>query len=176
MKVAPIFDKKDNASSSSRKVNLPPIPFERAEVGELKKGTYASMKLCNNPGNADSPGYDIHVKYFKEGSCEEFLTFETDLMRVFAGQAATTGPLRFATARRLLEGTALTTFNLALGQGPMDFGSNMEVCGQPHVLATGDTHRQGPGQAPAPTGAHLHQRGLKDQDGKSRRDHRVARQ
>ena len=31
-------------------------------------------------------------------------------------------------------------------------------------------------QAPAPTGAHLHQRGSKDQDGKSRRDHRVARQ
>jgi hypothetical protein len=108
MKVAPIFDKKDDPSSSSRKVNLPPIPFERAEVEELKKGTYAPMKRRNNPGNANSPGYDIHIKYFKEGSCEEFLTFETDLM---------TGPLRFATARRLLEGAALTTFNLALPPG-----------------------------------------------------------
>lgn len=128
MKVAPIFEKKDDANSSSRKVNLPPIPFERAEVGELKKGTYVSMKLRNNPGNADSPGYDIHVKYFKEGSCEEFLTFETDLLRVFAGQAATTGPLRFATARRLLEGAALTTFNLALPAGATETLTTFDAC------------------------------------------------
>ena len=128
MKVAPIFDKKDDASSSSRKVNLPPIPFERAESGELKKGAYASMKLRNNPGDPDSPGYDIHVKYFKEGSCEEFLLFETDLRRVFAGQAATTGPLKFATARRLLEGAALTTFNLALPAGATETIPTFEAC------------------------------------------------
>ena len=128
MKVAPIFDKKDDASSSSRKVNLPPIPFERAESGKLKKGAYASMKLRNNPGDPDSPGYDIHVKYFKEGSCEEFLLFETDLRRVFAGQAATTGPLKFATARRLLEGAALTTFNLALPAGATETIPTFEAC------------------------------------------------
>lgn len=128
MKIAPFFDKKDDASSSSRKVNLPPIPFERAEVGELKKGAYASMKLRNNPGDPDSPGYDIHVKYFKEGSCEEFLTFETDLKRVFAGQAATTGPLKFATARRLLDGAALTTFNLALPAGATETLPTFDAC------------------------------------------------
>ena len=95
-------------SSSPDKAYLPPIPFERPQMGELKKGTYVSMKLRNNPGDADSPGYDIHIKYFKEGTCEEFLFFENDLKRVFAGQAATTGPLKFATARRLFEGAALT--------------------------------------------------------------------
>jgi hypothetical protein len=53
------------------------------------------MKLRNNPGDADSPGYDIHIKYFKEGTCEEFLLFENDhLKQVFDGQAATTGPLK----------------------------------------------------------------------------------
>jgi hypothetical protein len=121
--VAPIFDKKDDVSSSSRKVNLPPIPFERAESGELKKGAYALMKLRNNPGDCD-----IHVKYFKEGSCEEFLLFETDLRHVFAGQAATTGQLKFATTRRLLEGAALTTFNLALPAGVTETIPTFEAC------------------------------------------------
>jgi hypothetical protein len=113
MKVAPIFDKKDDAGLSSRKVNLPPIPFEQAESSELKKGAYmyALMKLRNNSGDPDSPGYDIHVKFFKEGSCEEFLLFETDLRRVFAGQASTTGPLKFATARP-------HNFQFGLASGP----------------------------------------------------------
>jgi hypothetical protein len=128
MKVAPIFDRKDNASSISHKVNLPPIPFERAESGELKKEAYALMKLQNNPGEPESPGYDIHVKYFKEGSCEEFLLFEMDLRRVFAGQAAMTGPLKFATARPLLEGATLTTFNLALPAGATETIPTFEAC------------------------------------------------
>jgi hypothetical protein len=53
----------------------------------------------------------------------------------------------------------------------MDFGINVEVRGQPRVLAVGDTHRQGPDQTPAMTGVHLHQGGSKDQDGNSRYDH-----
>ena len=123
-------NKKDEVedSSSRNKVNLPPISFERPQMGELKKGTYVSIKLRNNPGDATSPGYDIHIKYFKEGSCEDFLLFENDLKRVFAGQAATTGPLKFATARRLLEGAALTTFNLALPAGGTETIITFEVC------------------------------------------------
>jgi hypothetical protein len=76
------------------------------------------MKLRYNPGNPHSPGYVIHVKYFKEGLCEEFLTFETNLMQVFAGQAAT--------AR---EGAALTTlFNLALPPGATKTLPTFEAC------------------------------------------------
>jgi hypothetical protein len=97
-------------SSSPNKVNLPQISFEQPQMGELKKYTYVSMKLHNNIRDNNSPCYDTHVKFFKEGSCEDFLLLENNLARVFASQAVTTGPLKHATtACPCIEEAALAT-------------------------------------------------------------------
>jgi hypothetical protein len=79
-------------------------------MGELKKYTYVSMKLHNNIRDYNSPCYDTHVKFFKEGSCEDFL-LENNLARVFASQAATTGLLKHATSAcpSCIEEAALAT-------------------------------------------------------------------
>ena len=76
----------------------------------------------------DSPGYKVSVRYFSSGSCEEFLTFETDLKRVFKGQDITSGAAQFEVTRRLLTGGALTTFNQALAAGEAESTANWKVC------------------------------------------------
>jgi len=115
MKVVPRQSDKEEAKSSNRL--LPPIPYERPEIPEFKKGDGQTYRLRNDPANDKSPGYDVSVRYFSSGTCEEFLLFETDMRRVFKGQGVTAGPGRFDIARRLLTGGALTTFNQALGEG-----------------------------------------------------------
>ena len=115
MKVVPKqSDKEDNKSSNRL---LPPIPYDRPETPEFKKGDGQTYRLRNDPANDKSPGYDVSVRYFSSGTCEEFLLFETDMKRVFKGQGVGNGPGRFDIARRLLTGAALTTFNQALGEG-----------------------------------------------------------
>jgi hypothetical protein len=67
------------------------------------------MKLHNNIRDNNSPCYDTHVKFFKEGSCEDFL-LENNLARVLASKAATTGLLKHATtACPCIEEAALAT-------------------------------------------------------------------
>ena len=110
-----VVPNKDEPKSSNR-LNLP-IPYERPEIPEFKKGDGQTYRLRNDPANDKSPGYDISVRYFSGGSCEEFLLFETNMKRVFKGQGVTAGPGRFDIARRLFTGAALTTFNQALGEG-----------------------------------------------------------
>jgi hypothetical protein len=113
-----IFSKpSDTKDDSGRKLSgrvLPPIPFERPEISDFKKGEGQTYKLRNDPSNSTSPTYDVTIRYFSSGSCEEFLIFETDMKRVFRGQGVSTGPGKFEVARRLLIGGALTTFNQAL--------------------------------------------------------------
>ena len=115
MKVVVKNSDKEDPKSSNRL--LIPIPYERPEIPEFKKGDGQTYRLRNDPANDKSPGYEISVRYFSSGSCEEFLLFETDMKRVFKGQGVNNGPGRFDIARRLFIGGALTTFNQALGGG-----------------------------------------------------------
>lgn len=103
-------DKPDAKTSNGM---VAPIPLERPEVPEFNKSEGQTYKLRNDPADKDSPGYEVSVRYFSSGTCEEFLTFETDIKRVFKGQNITAGPARFEVTRRLLTGGALTTFNAA---------------------------------------------------------------
>lgn len=91
--------------------NPPPIPLERPEKVELQKGEYLSLKLQSTPGDANSQTYELSIPYYGSGTPEQWLKFKRDLNRVLVGQNITTGPPKFAMARRLLEGDALSKFN-----------------------------------------------------------------
>ena len=91
----------------------PPIPLERPEHKEPEKGEYQNYKLRNVPGDAASPTYELAVPYFSSGTPEEWLRFRQNVKRVCNGQNITTGAGKFAVARRLLEGDALSTLENA---------------------------------------------------------------
>ena len=99
----------DHAIASRRKI-MPPIPYERPEKAELRKGEYQSYKLRNEPSDPNSPTYEMSVPYFSTGTPEEYLLFYKNVRRVIEDQNATSGPQKFLIGRRLLQGEALTTF------------------------------------------------------------------
>jgi len=113
---------KDIEEPIPRKVTVrdtAPIPLERPEAKDFKKGEGTTFKLRNDPTDSTSPGYDVYVRYFDTGTCEEFLKFEKDFARVVAGQGIAAGAGQFELARRLFSGAALTTFDVAVGQSAM---------------------------------------------------------
>ena len=107
----------------------PPIGLARPEVKTLEKGAYQTYKLRNVPTEANSPTYELTVPYFSTGSCEEWLKFRKNFSKVCKGQNVTTGPGKFAVARRLLEGDALTAFeNAATAEGVTETLDNCRRC------------------------------------------------
>jgi hypothetical protein len=86
--------------------------------GELQKNEYQTFKLRQNPGDADSPTYELTVPLFQTGTPEEYLTFIRDVRHVIEKQNITTGPGRYSLIRTLLRGDALAAFNAAAtGEG-----------------------------------------------------------
>ena len=107
------FSKLAGASEDkpTRRVIAPVIPLRRAEAKDLKKGEYVVIKCRIRPNDNDSPTFDLPIPYFGTGTPEEFLTWRDNLSKAIKGQDVTDGPGKFAMARRLLKGDALTAFN-----------------------------------------------------------------
>ena len=89
----------------------PPIPLERMVPKELTKGNYVTVKLQSVPTDPSSQTYELNVGLFRSGTPESFLEFCRDLIKAIDGQNITTGPGKYAMARRLLAGDALAVFN-----------------------------------------------------------------
>ena len=90
----------------------PPITsLQRPPSVNWESGTYLSLKLLAVPGNHDSPTYNMSVRYFDNGTPEQWLMFQKALSKVLVGQNITTGPLTYSMARRLIEGAALSKFD-----------------------------------------------------------------
>ena len=96
-----------------RRMLVPPIGLERPEKKELAKDQQLTFKLRANPPQANSPTYDTTVPFYNTGTCEEWLTTLRAILRVAEGQNMTNGPARFALARRILQGDALSAFETA---------------------------------------------------------------
>jgi hypothetical protein len=90
--------------------SAPSINLQRPPRVEWESGTYLSLKLAAIPGNNDSPTYSMSVRYFDNGTPEEWLMFQKALSKVLIGQNITTGPPTYGMARRLMEGAALGKF------------------------------------------------------------------
>ena len=88
------------------------------EVPEDQRGMRAArdafkevkLELRANPAAADSFKYGSYFKVFDQGTPEQWCRWRDDLKRAWAGLGNTTGPLRAATVRHLLEGQALDDF------------------------------------------------------------------
>ena len=116
----------------------PPIALERPVKKELEKGDYLTYKLRNDPADPQSPGYELTIPYFRDGTPEQFLRFRKNLNKVFAGQNVTDGPGMFTIGRRLMDGDALSHFENfvtaeALTQTVNNFTRAMEAVGK-HVF------------------------------------------
>lgn len=61
---------------------------------------------------------ELVAPYFSAGACEEFLTFLANFEKVQKGQNIASDGNKFALARRLLEGGALTAFKQAVKEKP----------------------------------------------------------
>jgi hypothetical protein len=117
--MAPNFSKyASQPNNTGYYASTPPIHLQRPHCVEWESGTYLNLKLLTVPGNNDSPTYSMSVRYFDNGTPEEWLMFRKALNKVLIGQNITTGPPTYSMARRLLEGAALSKFDeSALVQG-----------------------------------------------------------
>lgn len=102
-------------SPTGKRLIMPAIEFARMSPKELRKDEFLTFNLRSNPQEETSSTYSLTIRYFAAGKPEELLHFLKDLKKVIAGQNVTTGPGKFALARRLLQGSALTAFNNAAG-------------------------------------------------------------
>ena len=92
------------------------IRLEHPEKTALSKGEYVVLKCRTDPTDESSSTYDLPIPYYSTGTPEEWLCFERNLKKVFTGQNLTTGPQRYTCVRRLLEGNALTVFDLTAAE------------------------------------------------------------
>ena len=101
-----------NDAGLPRTMAPPPITLNRPKPVEMKKGQYVTVKLRTVPNDDNSQTYDLNVPIFRTGTPETFLEFQRDLTKAIVGQNITTGPGKYAMARRLLAGDALAVFNV----------------------------------------------------------------
>jgi hypothetical protein len=102
------------AAAQNRRKIPPPIPLvaEKTKTA-LTKGSYLTMELSSSPGVAGSPTFKKDIAFFKDGTPEDYLEWHDNLMLVLTGQSITDGPAQYAMARRLLQGSALASFENA---------------------------------------------------------------
>ena len=100
----------ESGGKTRMKIYIPPIPLEKPLEKELVIGEYLTIKCRTNPTDKDSTTYDFPIQIFKSGTVEEYLIWKKSFARAAAGQNATNGHSKFALARRLLDGGALTAF------------------------------------------------------------------
>ena len=107
------------ASTKSPNYVPPPIPLEKEEkvtTATLKKGEYADFKLLSRPTDPNSAEYTLSLVYFKKGSTEDWLTFRSQLGKVFRGMNIEEGDDAVAIVRDVLHGEALRAFNTKLSE------------------------------------------------------------
>ena len=120
--------KTHQAKNGSRLIVVPPIPLERPEHKKVPKTSYVTFKLRTNPSETDSPEYDLSIQYFKSGTAEELLTCLKNIKKVFVEMNIKTGPTQYAMVRRILQGDALSAFDLAAGSHGTETVDNIKKC------------------------------------------------
>ena len=68
------------------------------------------------------------MAYFRDGTPEEWLLFKKNITRCITGQNVTSGPTKYALARRLLSGRALADFNHAATANGNESLANYKRC------------------------------------------------
>ena len=85
-----------------------PIPLRRPDESKGDdKEAQMTFKLRSIPTQANSPTYEVTVKYFDTGLPEEWLLLRRKFDEICVGQNLLTGVQRFTLMRTLLRGDAL---------------------------------------------------------------------
>ena len=103
---------------------------DRGDEGKHDK----RIKCRTNIGDADTTTYKIPMAYFRNRTPKEWLLFKKKLTRCMTGQNATSGPTKYALARRLLSGRALANFNHAVTANGNKSLANYKRCIQAVTL------------------------------------------
>ena len=125
-----VYEQRSKASRRNIRILLPVIPLERPERNSSpKKGTGPrTFKLHSQPENENSQTYELTVPHFRTGTPEEWLLCKRNINTVITGQNITTGPESYAMARRILDGDALTAFELATTTRGNQSVANFRAC------------------------------------------------
>ena len=125
--MAPTQSTQRTTAKNGTRLLKPAISLRRPEKKDEGKHD-EKIKCRTNPGEADSTTYEIPVAYFKDGSPEEWLLFKKKLTRCITGQNVTSGPTKYALAKRLLGGRALADFNHAANAHGNESLANYKRC------------------------------------------------
>ena len=79
------------AAGAGVKMVIPPIPLMRGQESDPKPTEVAKFKLKSIPTDANSPTYEFAVKFFKNGTPEEYILTVIALDKIFKGQNINTG-------------------------------------------------------------------------------------
>ena len=107
MKVA---TKQSQSEYLDEKKKYIPIPLDRPPERKDEKESQTTFKLRSLPTQANSPTYEVTMKYFDTGKPEEFLSLRTKFEEICTGQNLTTGVQRFTLMRTLLRGDAFAAW------------------------------------------------------------------
>ena len=124
---------------------VPPIPLERPEHKKVPKTSYITFKLRSTPTDENSPEYDFSMQYFRTGTTEELFTCLKNIKKVFVGMNVTTGPTQYTMVRRILQGDALSAFDVAAAKNGNETVENLKKCFtelKKHVLPVNAYQRQ----------------------------------
>ena len=124
---------------------VPPIPLERPEHKKVPKTSYITFKLHSNPTEENSPEYDFSMQYFRSGSTEDLLICLKNIKKAIVGMRATSGPNQYALVRRVLQGDALSAFEVAAVKNGNETVENLKKCFmdlKKHVLPVNAYQRQ----------------------------------
>jgi hypothetical protein len=105
---------KKNPAPNTLKPVLPMI-IEKSESFEDDKSRFITIELrarVNAP--ASSAAYKKYIKKFEEGSAQEWIDLQRDSEEIWTQNSITGGTDRASTARALLRGESLTSFEASL--------------------------------------------------------------
>ena len=99
-----------------------------ARRDDNRKDNFESFKCYKDPTDTTTTSRLVKIYHFDNESPEELLIFLEKLEDVQAGTGATTGPELYTTARHVLKGMSLTTFNNAAAQNGNETVTNYKKC------------------------------------------------
>jgi hypothetical protein len=105
--------KKTSAHNTLRPVL--PLIAEKSATVEDDKSCFITIELCARVNaSADSTLYKKYIRKFEEGTAQEWIDLQRDIKEIWVQNTITGGTDRASTARALLRGESLTSFESSI--------------------------------------------------------------
>ena len=111
--------RKKPVSSSFLKPVLPLLPEAVSKTDE-NKGSFITMELKSQAGGAGAGSYKKHLALFDEGTPQQWINTQKDVMEVWTQNAIKDATDKLAIVRAVLRGESLTTLDAAITEQAVD--------------------------------------------------------